>query len=180
MTTISLLINTAADDDQDANGICFGGKPGAPEGALEWPTCASCDGHMQFLGQISVETQQGKTSLLLLFMCQNDPGLCDEWDADAGGNAVIVVPAKSIELVAPPEEGETIRPVRYGAAVVEIEGGSYDEAREKLGCFGRGERSQCSWPDRWGAGLASRRRSTILRFVQGTHVVRCSVGGRSR
>ena len=130
MTTISLLINTAADDDQEANGICFGGKPSAPEGALEWPTCASCDGHMQFLGQIPVETQQGKTSLLLLFMCQNDPGLCDEWDADAGGNAVIVVPAKSIGSVAPPEEGETIRPVRYSAAVVEIEGGSYDEARE--------------------------------------------------
>lgn len=130
MTTVSLLISTPAAAEQKANGIWFGGKPNAPEGPFEWPTCASCDGHMQFLGQIPVETQQGDASLLLLFMCQNDPGLCHEWDADAGGNAVIVVPAQSLELVDPPEEGETIRPVRYGAAVVKVEGENYDEARE--------------------------------------------------
>jgi hypothetical protein len=129
MTTISLLIDISADDDQKADAIRFGGKPSAPEGTLEWPTCASCDAHMQFLGQIPVETQQGE-SLLLLFMCQNDPGLCDEWDANAGGNAVIVVPARSLELVAAPAARETIRPVRHGAAVVKVKAESYDEARE--------------------------------------------------
>lgn len=28
---------------------------------------------------------------LLLFQCQDDPGMCDEWEADSGGNAAIRV-----------------------------------------------------------------------------------------
>ena len=120
MTTISLLINAPATDDLEAQAIRFGGKPGAPGGILHWPTCASCEGNMQFLGQLPAKTQQDEDLSLLLFMCQNDPGLCDEWDADAGGNAVIVVARYSIKPVVPPDEGETLRSACYGAVVVNV------------------------------------------------------------
>jgi hypothetical protein len=130
MPTFSLLINTPAADDPHAHAIRFGGKPYAPEGMLHWPACTSCEGNMQFLGQLPVETRQGEDLSLLLFMCQNDPGLCDEWDADAGGNAVIVVARESMEPVTPPETGETVRSVCHGAAVVDVEAESYEHARE--------------------------------------------------
>lgn len=130
MTLISLLINDSANEDQVDKLIRFGGKPNAPGGILHWPTCASCQGNMQFLGQLSADTQDCGESLLLLFMCQNNPGLCDEWDADAGGNVVIMVARESLELVEPPTQGETVRSVCHVASIVNVESENYDDARE--------------------------------------------------
>ena len=63
-------------------------------------------------------------------MCQNDPGLCEEWDADGGGNAVFSVPMKGhLEELADPGSGETLvcdyhrgkrRPLSWGATVSEV------------------------------------------------------------
>jgi hypothetical protein len=64
----------------------------APEDTL-WPTCKRCAGPMQFLAQLylpEVAPSSGRNETLLLFQCQNDPGLCDEWDANSGGNKAIL------------------------------------------------------------------------------------------
>lgn len=50
---------------------------------------------MQFVSQIPLESldeaEGHRDQTLLIFQCQNDPGLCDEWDPDAGGNAALLV-----------------------------------------------------------------------------------------
>jgi hypothetical protein len=38
----------------------------------------------------------GRRERLLVFQCANDPGLCDEWEPEAGGNAALVVPAEEL------------------------------------------------------------------------------------
>jgi len=63
-------------------------------------------------------------------MCQNGPGLCDEWDAYAGGNQVISVGCESLKLVDSPGVGEVIRPLRHGATIAHVDSDSYDSARE--------------------------------------------------
>ncbi len=127
---ISLLINNPVADADASDETRFGGQPAAPEGFLEWPTCTTCKGNMQFLCQLQTQSQSCSNSLLLLFMCQNDPGLCAEWDADAGGNKVVAVGCESLKLVEPPEVGEVVRPLRHGAKIKRIGSESYDSARE--------------------------------------------------
>jgi hypothetical protein len=60
---------------------------------------------MQFLASLylqEVAPELGIASTLLVFQCQNDPGMCDEWDADAGGNrALLVQNGSAIEMVVP-------------------------------------------------------------------------------
>jgi len=34
--------------------------------------------------------------MILLFMCPHNPGCCDEWDSDLGGNKAIVVPLEKL------------------------------------------------------------------------------------
>jgi hypothetical protein len=82
---------------------------------------------MQFLGQLRIpETPK----LVLLFMCQNDPGLCDEWEADGGGNCAIVVPTEKLAEVKAPDGGVTVRNTKYGARQVTSSLDNYDAARE--------------------------------------------------
>jgi hypothetical protein len=123
MTT--LLIHSPDNDESPSDKTMFGGKPSASSNPFEWPKCQSCQGNMQFLGQIQVSPEQ----LLLLFMCQNKPGTCDEWDPNLGGNKVVSVGIKNLQLVSPPDGGETLRPTRYGAALVQSGEQDYDEAR---------------------------------------------------
>ena len=64
---------------------------------------------MQFLAQIplrSVEIPEFENSSksLLLFQCQNDPGMCDEWDASSGGNAALLADGRVVELPVPAGE----------------------------------------------------------------------------
>jgi hypothetical protein len=107
----------------------FGGRPSVAPG-FAWPVCAACEGNMQFLGQLRAPAPVGNEDrLLLLFMCQNDPGLCDEWDAEGGGNAVIPTPLDDLSLAKAPE-GETERATRHGAVLESVDEESYDEARD--------------------------------------------------
>lgn len=86
---------------------------------------------MQFLGQLrSVPPGSERDDLLLLFMCQNDPGLCEEWDADAGGNAAVAVSADDLRHAQPPSEGVVLRDTCYGAAVLPFAAADYDAARD--------------------------------------------------
>jgi hypothetical protein len=106
----------------------FGGLPVAPNAStFTWPHCKTCGGPMQFLGQLRIPKTE---KLVLLFMCQNDPGLCDEWEPDAGGNCAMVVPTDAHAEVGPPEGGVTVRETRYGARQVTSQLDNYDAARE--------------------------------------------------
>jgi hypothetical protein len=76
---------------------------------------------------------------MLLFMCQNEPGACDEWDAELGGNCVIVFPGtgEMVSLEAP-SSGRACRSVVHGANVTEVADASYEEAREQWASKGTG------------------------------------------
>ena len=63
-------------------------------------------------------------------MCQNDPGCCDEWNPDLGGNKVLVTNASALEKVAAPDSGVTLREAANGCKVVTVEANSYHEAKE--------------------------------------------------
>lgn len=72
----------------------IGGLPLASPGT-KWPICRSCGGPMQFLAQlplrgVGLSSKTLEDTVLLLFQCQNDPGMCDEWDPDSGGNAALL------------------------------------------------------------------------------------------
>ncbi len=125
---IKLLVRTDAPDATSPD-TRFGGLPALPRGqAFTWPNCACCDGPMQYLGRIAIDDQSGRA--VLLFMCQNDPGVCEEWDADDGGNAAFVVAGGDLDVVPPPDTGETHQPGSHGAKLVEIDAADYNGACE--------------------------------------------------
>ena len=98
--------------------IRLGGLPLAPNThAVEWPRCATCTGFMQFLAQVPLSEKE----VALVFMCQNKPGLCDEWDPDAGGNTVRVVPSGEATTIQAPSAGETTLPFQVDVGVLPFE-----------------------------------------------------------
>jgi len=75
---------------------------------------------MQFLAQLpldSLEEAKGHhDQTLLLFQCQNDPGMCDEWDPNAGGNAALLVQSSPrVTLQVPKGERFFLANRGYGA-----------------------------------------------------------------
>lgn len=121
---VKLLIHS----DQKVNhkSTSFGGKPFANTSNFEWPVCESCNLSMQFLGKIVTNE-----SHLLIFMCQNDPGSCDEWDANAGGNKVYKINPDKLEMINPPAEGITQLEEEWNSSIIEFDSEDYDEAREE-------------------------------------------------
>lgn len=114
----------------DAYGTRTGGTPRTPRG-FEWPRCRECDGFMQFLAQIHLDvTDPERAGLLSIFMCQNDPGLCDEWDAATGGNRAFVFGPDATETVAVPDEGVTLLSETAAVDLVRVESDDYFAARE--------------------------------------------------
>ncbi len=63
----------------------LGGDPLVPAG-LQWPSCVSCDGAMTHMVQLGVDDR-----LLTMFQCENNPGMCSDWEPFAGGNAAVLV-----------------------------------------------------------------------------------------
>ncbi|MFD0520886.1 DUF1963 domain-containing protein [Paractinoplanes durhamensis] len=103
----------------DAPGTRTGGLPLVPP-AFEWPRCRECDGAMQFLAQVSLaDIDPGDDGLLSIFMCANDPGLCDEWDAAGGGNRAFVFGADAVGVAEPPGEEFTLLAETSGVAFEE-------------------------------------------------------------
>lgn len=113
-----------------------GGVPLVPAG-FTWPQCAVCSGPMQFLAQllVNIPGAQGTEAAaedecaLSVFMCQNDPGLCDEWDPVAGGNRALLFPRARLTLAPVPAEGETLLSETCGIAHTAIDAVPYHEAR---------------------------------------------------
>ncbi|MFD4674360.1 hypothetical protein ACFWNN_31885 [Lentzea sp. NPDC058450] len=85
----------------DAPVLRTGGVPLVPDG-FTWPLCRECGGAMQFLAHLPLDI-----GAVAVFMCQNDPGMCDEWDATSGGNRALLFTAPLSPAVVP-AEGETL------------------------------------------------------------------------
>jgi hypothetical protein len=78
------------------------------------------------LGDLGMSASQG---VLLIFMCGNDPGMCEEWDAAAGGTQVLVFAAGwRLAPAAVPADPHTVlgevSPARYVTVSAD-----YDDAR---------------------------------------------------
>ena len=74
---------------------------------------------MQFLAQLAladcgIPNLAGRGQALLLFQCQNEPGLCDEWDPESGGNAARLVALAEAKPAQPPETGVTALGIEDG------------------------------------------------------------------
>ena len=127
VTTLMIYAGTAP---ADAPATRTGGLPLVPAG-FGWPTCRECEGPMQFLAQIRLDDLDPRDAgLLSIFMCQNDPGLCDEWDPTAGGNAAYVFPAEGLAPAAVPTDGETLLAEVSAVRLVVVEAPDYDAARD--------------------------------------------------
>jgi hypothetical protein len=85
----------------DAPRMRMGGVPLVPLD-FEWPTCRTCDGAMQFLAHLPFEN-----GTISVFYCQNDPGMCDEWDAAAGGTRAYIF-AQPLQPASVPDVGATL------------------------------------------------------------------------
>lgn len=117
---------------EDAGGSAaatVGGQPIAPPG-VTWPECRSCNGPMQFLAQLPLSEcdeilRERSSQSLLIFQCQNNPGMCDDWAPESGGNAAIIVDASQGSLL-PVPEGETLLPAESRLRLVSYESRSGD------------------------------------------------------
>ncbi len=103
----------------------MGGLPLAPAGTA-WPVCATCSGHLQFIAQLVLEEERGTVAV---FMCANDPGLCEEWSATAGGNRAFLFPAGGLIPLSRPN-GEAVLELGAvrGVERVEMPGQDYWDA----------------------------------------------------
>ncbi|MFJ8743004.1 hypothetical protein ACIRL2_26900 [Embleya sp. NPDC127516] len=89
----------------DSGVLRTGGVPLAPAG-FSWPICGSfCGGPLQFFAHLPVEY-----GVLSVFVCQNDPGACEFWDATSGGNRVHLFPREELRPVEVPATGVTLLP----------------------------------------------------------------------
>jgi hypothetical protein len=104
----------------------FGGLPvKAINKTIEWPRCETCKAEMQYQGKIKTDI-----GIEMIFMCNNDPGMCDEWDANGGGNKVIIVNEENLEFFKPIDTELSLRETVYGAKEIETVAVDYDSARE--------------------------------------------------
>jgi hypothetical protein len=135
---VTTLMIYAGSSEEDSPGLRTGGLPLVPEG-FTWPVCRSCTGSMQFVAQLDAG--------LAIFLCQNEPGLCDEWEADSGANLAVVLPPGGRPAV-PPPTGVTRLGAVAAARLVEVPG-AYDEARSAWPGGGRAVLGQLGGAPGW-------------------------------
>ncbi len=125
---ITLLINVPK-QKSSLYQTSFGGLPVKNVGSgFDWPKCEACKTEMQYQGKI--KTDLGSE---LIFICNGNPGMCNEWDADSGGNKVIIIVGEKLEFARPPSRELALRPIEHGAVVKTIEDSdNYDEARQRF------------------------------------------------
>jgi hypothetical protein len=98
---VTTLMMHAGPADEDSPAMRTGGLPLLPVEA-EWPMCADCDEAQQFVAHLPLPGG----AALAVFMCANDPGMCDAWSAVAGANAVVFA-AGEVRPLAGPKEAVT-------------------------------------------------------------------------
>ena len=68
--------------------------------ASRWPKCSACGGSQSLLAQLRHHAGRldlGREGRVLhVFQCSHNPGLCEEWDGKAGGNACFVVEPEEV------------------------------------------------------------------------------------
>ncbi|GGX81461.1 DUF1963 domain-containing protein [Streptomyces fructofermentans] len=101
MQTTLMIHDGPAPADSDI--LRTGGVPLAPAGFV-WPVCG-CGGPLQFFAHLPVED-----GVLSVFLCQNDPGACEFWDATSSANRVHLFPREELRPVVVPEAGLTLLP----------------------------------------------------------------------
>lgn len=101
MQTALMIYDGSAPADSDVPRT--GGVPLAPAG-FAWPVCG-CGGPLQFFAHLPVEDD-----VLSVFLCQNDPGACEFWDARSSANRVHLFPREELRPVAVPVAGLTLLP----------------------------------------------------------------------
>ncbi|MEV0647285.1 hypothetical protein AB0I28_18655 [Phytomonospora sp. NPDC050363] len=117
------LLTYAGDVPANAPVLRTGGVPLAPAG-FEWPHCAKCGGPMMFLAHLPVDA-----GVVSVFMCQNQPGLCEEWDPAAGSNRAHLYPADAaLPPVSAHPDGPTLLPVVNGLRPTESAADEYPDA----------------------------------------------------
>jgi hypothetical protein len=128
---VTTLMMYAGPADEDSPAMRTGGLPLLPVGA-EWPMCAECGTPQQFLAHLPLH--DGPT--LAVFMCADNPGMCDAWSASGGANAVLVAAGDLVPLAAP--AGETRLGEVSAVRVVDFDGEYWDALanREVLGQIG--------------------------------------------
>ncbi|MEU2180211.1 hypothetical protein [Streptomyces thermolilacinus] len=87
--------------EADDPGPRTGGVPLVPDGFV-WPKCRECGGPMLSFAHLPLET-----GVIAVFLCQNDPGMCDDWDATAGANRAFVF-RSPLSAATAPAGGETL------------------------------------------------------------------------
>ena len=104
----------------DATGNRTGGVPLAPPGFI-WPTCAECDHPLRFTAQALLDDD---ARVLAIFQCGYEAGMCDDWEADAGGNRAYLFDNQGLGPVPSPvgELGAT------RAVVTDVPGLDYEAA----------------------------------------------------
>ncbi|MGA5823794.1 DUF1963 domain-containing protein [Kitasatospora sp. NPDC094028] len=127
------LMTYAGPVDDQALVTRTGGVPLVPAG-FTWPQCEACSGPMQFLAQLLVDAPGGQGAVpaervLSLFMCQNDPGACDEWESGGGGNRALLFPRAGLSAAPVPSEGVALLPETSGVDFTVVETVPYGEAR---------------------------------------------------
>lgn len=85
----------------DAPVLRTGGVPLVPD-EFAWPRCGECGGAMQFLAHLPLGI-----GVVAVFFCQNDPGMCDDWDATGGANQACLFTGE-LSRATVPDEGETL------------------------------------------------------------------------
>ncbi len=132
-----------------------------------WPTCKTCAGNMGFLGQLVVPTDRPAQPLLVsLFMCENDPGMCNEWDAGGGGNAALTVDSAVASVRDLPPEGVVGHPGSWGVVPF---GAASDDPSDDLAGAVRSARGAAREPVMW---LAS-----APQWIQDDETPRCRLCG---
>ncbi|MGJ5748819.1 hypothetical protein FB563_6379 [Streptomyces puniciscabiei] len=96
-----MLLIHGGDALVDSPELRTGGLPLVPDGFV-WPKCREFGGPMQFLAHLPLDL-----GVVAVFFCQNEPGMCDDWDATAGANRAYVFRGP-LAAAAVPADGETL------------------------------------------------------------------------
>lgn len=125
-----------------------GGLPLVPED-FAWPQCTTCEAPMMFVTQLRLEDLAasapdrftGGEGFLSIWVCQDDPGMCDSWAPFDGSNAAWLFHGTNLVPAPGPKAGATLRPDCAAASLERVDTEDYDDARmewaEKAGASAR-------------------------------------------
>lgn len=136
---ITLMTYAGPAEDRSA-ATRTGGVPLVPAG-FGWPGCAVCGGPMQFQAQVYLDdlgspegtAGGGGRGVLSIFMCQLDPGMCEDWNPEGGANRALLLPRDGLVPAEVPPVGAALRAEASRVAYVRVDSAGYEQARQSWG-----------------------------------------------